>query len=45
MCSSDIGGIEMLAQSTACRMDTGETPATKAADAAATQTQPRDTCV
>ena len=39
-----LAGVETLAQSPACRMDTRETLAAKAAEAAAPQSEPRDIC-
>ena len=36
--------LETLAQSPTCRMDTRETPSTKAAEAAAPQREPGDIC-
>ena len=39
-----LAGVEMLAQSPTSRMDTRETPATKAVEVAAPQREPRDIC-
>ena len=40
-----LAGVETLVQSPTCRMDTRETPAAKATDATALQTEPRDECI
>ena len=39
-----LAGVETLDQSPTCMIDTMETPAAKAADAAAPQTEPTDMC-